>query len=60
VASKAAIGLRVTVSAATKVKESRRGAERLPRRLWARGTKNGSARHLWGSRVAGRADEEAP
>ena len=34
--TRARIGLRVTVNAGTKVKESRRDAERLPRRLWAR------------------------
>ena len=40
------------MSAATKVKESRRDAERLPRRLWARDTKKGGSAPPppWGSR----------
>jgi hypothetical protein len=49
--TRARIGLRVTVRAATKVKESRRDAERLPRRLWARDTKKGGSAPppVWGS-----------
>ena len=58
-ASKAAIGLRVTVSAATKVKERRRDAERLPRRLWWRTGRRKWARPTTRWALGGRAEEEA-